>query len=176
MTLMLSEVFDAVNKAASLDDKKKILLQNKTPALLTILRYGLDNRIQFDTEIPTYKPDSSPIGLSYGSLQKEYRRLYIFTRIYRNVNINRKKMILAQILESISPSEAKLLESVLTKKFSLKDVDNVFLNSVFPELMLPVPLKEQNGKEETVQKPTEKAVEVETKVVPPNRKKNKKVV
>lgn len=175
MTLMLSEVFDAVNKSASLDDKKKILLQNKTPALLTIIRYGLDSRIQFDTEIPLYKPDSSPVGLSYGSLQKEYRRLYIFTKIYRNVNINRKKMILAQILESISPSEAKLLESVLLKKFSLKDVDNNFLNSVFPELMLPVPLKEENGKE-PVQKATEETVKVEAKKVPNNGKKNKKVV
>lgn len=177
MLLMLSEIVDLINKQQSLDEKKKILVQHKSPALLTILRYGLDSRIQFDTEIPTYKPDTSPIGLSYGSLHKEYRRLYIFTKVYRNVNINRKKMILAQILESINPTEAKLLESVLLKKFSLNGVTNEFLNSVFPELMLPVPIKEENVRTETVQEPVESATEQkQEKKVFSNGKKSKKVV
>lgn len=176
MTLMLSEVFELVDKQNSLEDKKNILLKSKSPALLTILRYGLDQRIQFDTEIPLYKPDTSPVGLSYGSLQREYRRLYIFTQNYTNVGINRKKNILAQILESVSPSEAKLLENVLTKTFKLNDVTNEFLNSIFPELNLPASVKENHGKEEVVQAAVEESTENETSKVQNNKKKSKKMV
>ncbi len=133
--LLISEALTSVHNATNDEDRKKILKNQETPGLLSILRYAFCPSIVFDCGIPDYNPSVRPAGTDYASLQAEARKLYIFTEDYQKVTAQRKRELLLQILESINMSEARVVAQVLQKKLTVNGLTPELVESVFPGLL-----------------------------------------
>lgn len=147
-TLLIPEHFDAL--IPMYDDAERIeyLRSVAGPALREVLRMVFDPSIEFDTPIPEYKPDDSPLGLAFTSLYTEYRRFYLFQKTAHHITIAKKQSLLAQILESVHATEAMLIEKVFAKDLSDYDLTEDLVRAAFPTLLpervvpqIPVPVE-----------------------------------
>jgi hypothetical protein len=117
-TLLLPEILDSIKASAKNEnDIVRGLQVNNTSAIRELLRYAFDRREWYRGETPPFSSDGSPDGLSPTSIYIEIKRFYIFKKEYK-LPTKRKDEILIQILESISPKEAEMVESLLNGKFS----------------------------------------------------------
>lgn len=136
-TLLIPEHFDQLVTMADDHQKADYLRSVSTPALKEMLRLSFDPAVQFDTPIPEYKPDDSPLGLAYNSLYSEYRRFYLFQSSVQHITVAKKQNLLAQILESIHATEAMLVERVIRKDLSDYDITENVVRLAFPDLLPP---------------------------------------
>ena len=82
-TLLFSEVLDRVHKAKTKDQKVKILKDNNTPSLRSVLKASFDPNIKWvlpEGEVP-YNKNDVPVGTDHTSLRREYKTLYHFVDI-----------------------------------------------------------------------------------------------
>jgi hypothetical protein len=125
------DIFHAIDNASSEEEKVHILRQNKSPAMIDILRWAYHPNGEFyTTTVPTYIPDESPDGLSMSNLYSESKRMYILAKDYP-VDAKRKEEILIQILESLG-SEAPIMEQIVQRKF--KSLTKETVSAAFPGL------------------------------------------
>ena len=96
-------------------DRAAFLKKYDCEALRQILHFGLDSSIGFGLEVPPYKASTMPEGTHPVNLYNEYRRIHIFEK-GSNVPMKRQKAILGQILESLHPKEAQLLERIIRRE------------------------------------------------------------
>jgi len=125
MTKSFSEIF-AELKGKTEQEQVQILRNNNSPALKALLFYGLRSKTDFYTNVvPPYKKDFPPEGYSFSSLFTEHRRLYVFLndqlehqKTGKVTSLPRKHNLLIGLLESISPDESQILESIIKGTFS----------------------------------------------------------
>jgi ribosomal protein L12E/L44/L45/RPP1/RPP2 len=139
-SLLIPEHFDRLIVLETLDEKIAYLRSVGTPALKEILRLVYDPAVEFDTEIPKYTPDDSPLGLAFNSLYTEYRRFYLFQKTAQHINHTKKQNLLAQILESVHVTEAMLVEKVFAKDLTDWNITEDFVRAAFPDLLPPAPV------------------------------------
>ena len=95
---------------------------NETPALIAqyrgeaslslLFKHAFDPSEKFilpDGD-PPYKLDTAPIGMTPGTFKQELRRLYVFCR--KDLPAIRRESLFVQLLESVHPSEAKVLLAI----------------------------------------------------------------
>lgn len=126
----ITEVLDDINA-----DPSKLSTDYKdNQALKIIFEYAFLTNKKFDLPEgePPFKRDAAPIGMSPGNLMMELRRFYIFTP-ERELPKFKKEALFVQLLESVHPSEAKLLVAI-------KDQN---LSSLYPNITTDVLI--QNG-------------------------------
>lgn len=139
MTKNIYEVFDELEAAPHKDAAKAILFYNMTPGLRGVLRANFHPGIKFVfDEIPRYRENDAPIGLGDTSIHKEINRVYIFEqnnpRVDPNLTLERKKLILIQILEALEAKEAKIFADMLMKRIKVKHLDKELIEEVFPDM------------------------------------------
>jgi hypothetical protein len=117
------------------EDKVTMLQAANSLPLRQILIAALDPAVTFDVTVPEYRENTEVDGYASNSLFVEYRRLYIFMALNKQVSIKRKEQILGQILESIDPKDAKLLEKIVQKDFSEYGLTPEIVNQAFPGLI-----------------------------------------
>lgn len=139
-SLLIPEHFDQLVMLETFDEKVAYLRSVGTPALRELLRLVYDPNVEFDTEIPKYTPDDSPLGLAFNSLYAEYRRFYLFQKTAQHINHAKKQSLLAQILESIHVTEAMLVEKIFAKDLSDWEITEDLVRVAFPELLPPAPV------------------------------------
>jgi hypothetical protein len=139
-SLLIPEHFDRLIVLETLDEKIAYLRSVGTPALREVLRLAYDPTVEFDTEIPKYTPDDSPLGLAFNSLYAEYRRFYLFQKPAQHINQAKKENLLAQILESIHVTEAMLVEKIFAKDLSDWEITEDLVRAAFPDLLPPAPV------------------------------------
>jgi hypothetical protein len=133
MQLLISEIFNKVAEQKTPKDKANVLRAHYTPALQEILKYAYDPKIVwFCKETPPYTPDYAPEGLEYTTLMIEYRRLYLYTK-ENPVAEKRKIELLTQLLESLNPSEAKVVEQMISGE--IPGIDREVVDLAFPNLI-----------------------------------------
>ena len=99
-----------------------------------LLRYAHDDVPWYRKDLPAFTAEGSPEGLAPSSLWAEIKRFYIFKSTY-NLPSKRKDEILVQILESISPKEIDLLQSLFDGSFRYGfGVDKETSIKAFPNL------------------------------------------
>jgi len=133
--LLIPEHFDALVMMDSDQEKADYLRAHGTPALRELLRLVFDPAVSFDTPIPEYLPDDSPLGLSFNTLYQEYKRMYLFQPTATHINLKKKQDLLAAILESVHSTEAMLLERVFAKDLSDYDLSEDVVRMAFPALL-----------------------------------------
>ena len=130
---LLSEIFSELEPHDE-EDKITILQTNDSLALRQLLYAALDNSVDFDVEIPNFRENTEVDGYASNTLLIEFKRLYIFMAQSKVVP-KRRKEILGQILESIDPSDAKLLVKVIQKDISQYGLTPEIVNEAFPGLI-----------------------------------------
>lgn len=128
MQKMIHEILNEVATSTEKTKKIDLLRQHNCQALREVLRYGMSPQLKFFTqEVPKYRVDNAPEGMSFNSLFNESRRFYILTQpeVERGIcgkttALKRKQEILVQILENIHPGEAQLMESIVRGDFAKK--------------------------------------------------------
>lgn len=136
MQKYLPELLEEINKDPSLLQKMK-----GDSALTVLFQYAFEPEKKFllPEGEPPYKQDAAPIGMSLAILRQELRRFYIFCRA--DLPKVRREDLFIQLLESVHPSEAKLLLAVkeqeldkLYKKITHEAVYNAgFISTPPPE-------------------------------------------
>lgn len=146
MRLGLFQVLDACSKLKSSEEKVNFLRANYSPALTTLLRYALDPSIVWDLPPgdPPYKP--CPYPAQEMRLMSEVRRLYLFIK-GGNPNLTKLKReaLYIELLESIHPEDAILLNSIKGKKIPYKGITIKLVKEAFPGLIAEPANEEQSS-------------------------------
>lgn len=139
MRLLLPEIFERVEKAATAIERKNILLQHNSPVLTDLLKINFhpDIKMQLPEGEPPYKKEGIPTGLADTNLYKEMRRMYTWINPPQNLNKIKKETLFIQLLESINENEAALLCAVKDKQIEklYPSITYELINETFPGLL-----------------------------------------
>lgn len=139
----LIEILEKVNK-----NPEKLAEHRDNTALKFLFQYAFlpEKKFQLPEGAPPYKEDAAPIGMSPANFTQEMRRLYIFTKEQQLAQIRREALFI-ELLESVHPSEAKLLcaikDQILHTLYKNITPDLVATYGFIPQ---QVPVK-KNGKQ-----------------------------
>jgi hypothetical protein len=141
MRLLVPEIFDRVEKASSIEERKKVLLQNNNPVLQDVLRLNFHPQAKANLPegSPPYKREEDiPLGYSASNLYKEARKFYIW---YQPTNLNKIKLetLFIQLLECIHWQEADIIIAMKDKKLSslYKNLTEDLVREVYPSMLPP---------------------------------------
>lgn len=136
MKLGISEILKKTTEFKSTSDKVNFLRQHDNAALKQLVKYALDPNILWDLPPtdPPYKPCPYP-GQEL-RLMTEVRRLYLFIK-GGNPNLTKLKReaLYIELLESIHPDDAVLLNSCKNKKLPFKGLTAKLFNEAYPGLI-----------------------------------------
>lgn len=148
MRLGLSEILKRASEFKSTNEKVDFLRKNDNGALRSIIKYALDPNIVWDLPDtdPPYKP--CPYPGQEMRLLSEVRRLYLFLK-GGNPNLTKLKReaLYIELLESIDPQDAILLNAAKNKKIPYKGLTVKLFNEAFPGL-----IEEKVGSEKATKK------------------------
>ena len=150
---LISEVLQRVSNAKTKAKKVEILQEYKTPALKKVLLCNFSKKITFcfpDGKTP-FRPNDRPKGVDHTLLLNEQRMLEKFIKKTVNgityygcsgttqpqLQQLKKENLWIQILESLHPEEASLLDLVKDKKLTTRyKITKQNVIDAFPELKL----------------------------------------
>jgi hypothetical protein len=136
MRLALFQVLQQASEISGTNNKVEFLRQHDSNPLRTLLAYALDPAIEWDLPDtdPPFKPCPHPGQET--RLISEARRLYLFIK-GGNPNLNkiRREALFIELLESIHPSDAILLNAAKNKKIPYKGITAKLVNEAFPGII-----------------------------------------
>lgn len=134
--MTLPEIFQHISELPA--GKRPTALKaigNLTPQLKVLLKYTYHKDIKFDLPdgIPPYKEMETPENMGHNRLPREMRKFDYFLP-GNNLAAIRRERIFIDMLEGLSPEEAKLVIMVKNKKLTYKGFNRKLVEEVFPEL------------------------------------------
>lgn len=132
----ISTILDKADKLEHHHEKIEFLRHQNSAALRTILQYAYDPTVKWvlPEGEPPYKP--SEFLDNDGILFTEARRLYIFIEGGNpNVASAKRESLFIQMLEAVTPNDAKLLLSIKDKKLPYPTLTPSLINDAFPGLI-----------------------------------------
>ena len=118
-TLLFSEILDKVHKAKTKDQKVRILRENNTAALRSILKSSFDPKIQWvmpPGDVP-YAKNEAPAGTEHTTLASQSSKLWHFIKgADAETPQWKKEQMFVQMCEGLHQSEAELLVNAKDKK------------------------------------------------------------
>lgn len=136
--MTLPEIMNHLSSDVSNDDRPAAMQQiaNFRPDFKAVLQLVFVEGIQLDlpSGIPPYKPQNLPGNWGYNRLPKELKKMHYFIKgAENNVNRIKKESMFIEMLESLSPEEAKLLLQIKDKKLEYKGITKRYVKKAFPE-------------------------------------------
>ncbi len=137
MKLLISEVMKKASNAKTKAQKIKILRDNNTQALRSVLKWNFDAGIKSDLpegEVP-YNKNDAPIGTEHTVLEREYRNLWRFIKGANDLTNMKREQLFFQLLEGLHESEAEVI--CLVKDGNLQDkfrITHAVVKEAFPEI------------------------------------------
>ena len=118
-TLLFSEILDKVHKAKTKDQKVRILRENNTAALRSIIKSSFDPKIQWvvpEGDVP-FTENYAPAGTEHTTLAMESKKLWHFIKGADSETPQwKKEQMFVQMCEGLHKSEAELLVNAKDKK------------------------------------------------------------
>ena len=137
MKLLISEVLQKVHSAKTKAQKVKILQDNNTNALRSVLIANFDESIHSllpEGDVP-YQKNDPPLGTEHTVLEQEYRKLYLFFKGGSTIKQSQRENLCIQMLEGLSVEEAELLILVKDKALNKKyRVTRACVETAFPQI------------------------------------------
>ena len=137
MKLLISEVLQKVHSAKTKAQKVKILQDNNTNALRSVLIANFDESIHSllpEGDVP-YQKNDAPVGTEHTVLEQEYRKLYLFFKGGSTIKQSQRENLFIQMLEGLSVEEAELLILVKDKALNKKyRVTRACVETAFPAI------------------------------------------
>lgn len=114
MSKFIPEILEEVNA-----DTKALEKYKTSAALKLIFEYAFLPEKKFDLPEgePPFKQDAAPLGMTPTNFVQEIRRFYIFTKEKQLPKV-RKEALFIQLLETVHPSEAKVLLAIKDQKLN----------------------------------------------------------
>lgn len=132
---LYSEILEEFQSVDSRADKIRVLRKYDHPRFRDFFVMLFNPKIEFDVEIPNYRPAVEPAGLNYTYLDMEMSRMYRFIKNHprrTNLNPERQKSLLLVVLESLHKDEAELLVKLINKKVDVKFLTSKLVEEAFP--------------------------------------------
>ena len=137
MKLLISEVLQKAHSAKTKAQKVKILQDNNTNALRSVLIANFDESVQSllpEGDVP-YQKNDAPVGTEHTVLEQEYRKLYLFFKGGSTIKQSQRENLFIQMLEGLSVEEAELLILVKDKALNKKyRVTRACVETAFPQI------------------------------------------
>ena len=137
MKLLISEVIKKASNAKTKAQKIKILKDNNSQALRSVLKWNFDPAIKSDLpegEVP-YNKNDAPIGTEHTVLEREYRNLWRFIKGANSLSNMKREQLFFQLLEGLHESEAEIICLVKDKELQSKfRITPAVVKEAFPEI------------------------------------------
>lgn len=133
--VLYSEIFDEFQRQSTREGKINVLRKHDHPRLRTFFQLLFCPRIEFDVEIPNYRPAIEPAGLNWTYLDTEIPKLYRFIKNHpqrTNISDERKKSLLLVVLESLHKDEAKVLIGLINKDLGINYLNPHIVSEAYP--------------------------------------------
>jgi hypothetical protein len=116
------EIFESVQGADKVADRVRILQENESYELKTILQVAFRADIKFDLPpgAPPYTPSPNPAGMRFSPLRKQIDVLPRLVVGSNNYNRIKKEMAFIKLLENVHESDAEILIAMKDKKLHKK--------------------------------------------------------
>lgn len=152
-SLLLSEFFKIVNDQKTDEERFNLLKSEPSPIVRSILELNFHPNIQWllPEGIPPYKKVmDQPMGYEHTTLEKEYRRLYLFFDRSQNLPNMKRESLFIDILEGLHYTEAEILVAAKERKLMeiYPNIHEQLVRIVYPDL-LPAkvePVKKSRGR------------------------------
>jgi len=107
-TKYITEILEEVNR-----DIANLTKHRENAALKFLFQHAFipEQKFVLPEGEPPFKQESAPIGMTPANFTQEMKKLYIFTKARELPKVRREQLFI-QLLESIHPSEAKVLIAV----------------------------------------------------------------
>lgn len=133
---LYSEILEEFEKAATKEQKIAVLRKYDHPRFRSFLIYAFDPSIQFDVQIPKYRPAVEPAGLNFAYLISEIPKMYRFIVGHpsrpKELSPKKQQQLLLVVLESLHKDEASLLVKMLQKNLNVKDLTVDLIKEALP--------------------------------------------
>jgi hypothetical protein len=136
--LLISEILQKVSNAKTKAEKIKILQDNNSQALRSLLIWNYDESIISmipEGEVP-FEANEAPAGTEHTVLEREYSKLYYFIRGGAdNIKQFKREEMFIRMLEGLHVSEAELLILVKDKQIQKKyRITKAVVEEAFPQI------------------------------------------
>jgi len=152
MRNLVSEVYDMVEKQAN-DLDRLNLLRNEAyinKVVGHLLGYNFNPSVEFllPKGKPPFKNEGKPAGMEDTTLEKEFRRFYIWLDSKQNLAASRREQLFIEMLGGLHMSEANLICDVKDKKLQEKypSITEKLVRETFPDLLPAAIIKEKTKK------------------------------
>jgi len=132
--LLFSEIFEQIELAVNKEERIKILQKNESNSLKEFFRLLYDENIQFDVDIPKYRPAIEPAGLNFTYLHTEVKKLYRYVKGDPRADIltpKKKTELLTVTLESLHKDEAEILVGLIKKDVGVRHLNEQLVKEAY---------------------------------------------
>ena len=137
MKLLISEVIKKASNAKTKAEKIKILQENNSQALRSVLKWNFEPKIISDIpegEVP-FKRNDAPIGTEHTMLEREAKNLWRFIKGANSLARFKREQLFVQMLEGLHESEADIICLVKDKQLHKKyRITKAVVTSAFPNI------------------------------------------
>ena len=135
ITLNIFEVIQKASKASKKADKIKILKENDSFALRTILQGTYNKNIIFGLPEGAPPYTENQIHNAPSNLHKQARKMVYFVKSHEMKGFKKERMFV-ELLEAVHPEDAKVVLQMKDKK-PFKGISSTLVKEVYPNLMPP---------------------------------------
>lgn len=136
------EIFEKFEKAEKRADKIEILRKNGDNNFIQFLIMAFNPEVEFDVEIPSYRPSVDPAGLNILYLHNEVPRMYRFIKNHprrpAGLTAEKQKSLLIPVLEALHKDEADLLVRCMKKDLRIPFLTPKLIKEAFPDINLGI--------------------------------------
>ena len=137
MKLLISEIIKKASNAKTKAEKIKILRDNNSQALRSVLKWNFEPAIKSDIpegDVP-FKRNEAPIGTEHTMLEREAKNLWRFIKGANSLSRFKREQLFIQMLEGLHESEADIVCLVKDKQLHKKyRITKAVVTSAFPNI------------------------------------------
>ena len=137
MKLTIAEILQKAHNAKTKSQKVKILQENNSQALRSVLKWNFEPAIVSDIpegEVP-FKRNDAPMGTEHTMLEREAKNLWRFIKGANSLARFKREQLFIQLLEGLHESEADIICLVKDKQLHKKyRITKAVVTSAFPNI------------------------------------------
>ena len=135
-TLAISQIIENAGKLTTPVEKAQYLRDHNSDTLRYILELAFYPGVKWELPegAPPYKPMETPENWGHNRLPKELRKFQYFLK-GSTLNPIKRESIFIEVLETVSPEEAKLVLMMKDKKLTYKGITRKLIEEALPEIL-----------------------------------------
>ena len=133
---LMFEILEEFENAKTESERIVILQKYDTHQFRHFLKNALDTTLEYDVEVPKYRPAPEPAGLNYTYLSMEMDKMYRFIKSHplraEGLTADKQRQLLVVLLESLHEKEAEILAQILQNKFKVNFLTQKLIQKALP--------------------------------------------